>query len=309
MVDVIIPVYHPEASFREVLKRLDKQSVRPNRILLINTEEQFWNPELIQGLERIEVYHIRKTEFDHAATRRKAAALSKAEYMMFLTQDAVPADSKLIERLLKALQKREVAGAFARQLPKKDCNPIERYTRMFNYPKTSFVRSKEDMKKLGIRACFFSDVCAIYRKADYSQLGGFVERAIFNEDMLFAFWALTNGKKIAYVAEAKVYHSHNYGNLQYLKRNFDLGVSQAEHPEVFSQVSSEEEGIKLVKKTMQYLWKTGKGYYIPKLISNSAFKWLGYKLGKNYRRLSKKMIRKLTLNPTYWNRSMSDHET
>lgn len=307
MVDVIIPVYRPTASFREVLRRLDQQSVRPNRILLINTEERFWRPELIRGLERVEVYHITKEEFDHAATRRKAAALSEAEYMMFLTQDAIPADSRLIEHLLNALEEKEVAAAFARQMPKKDCNPIEKYTRIFNYPNTSFVRSKEDIKELGIRAYFFSDVCAMYRKADYNRLGGFVAYAIFNEDMLFAFQVLTHGKKIAYSAEARVYHSHNYGNIQYLKRNFDLGVSQAEHPEVFAQVSSEKEGIALVKKTARYLWKTKKGYYIPKLISSSGFKWLGYRLGKQYRRLSKGMIRRLTSNPAYWNRSMSNH--
>lgn len=305
MVDVIIPVYRPEPSFREILRRLDRQSIRPNRILLINTEERFWREELVLGMERVEVYHIAKEEFDHAATRRKAAALSKAEYMMFLTQDAIPADSKLIEHLLYALQEKGVAAAFARQLPKKNCHPIERYTRMFNYPDTSFVRSREDRKDLGIRTYFFSDVCAMYRKEEYDKLGGFVERAIFNEDMLFAFQALSCGKKIAYEANARVYHSHNYGNIQYLKRNFDLGVSQAEHPEVFSQVSSEKEGIALVKKTAQYLWRTGKWYDIPQLISNSGFKWLGYQLGKRYRRLSKGMIQRLTLNPAYWNRSMS----
>lgn len=306
MVDVIIPVYRPDASFRQVLKRLDRQSVRPNRILVINTEERFWKPEFVQGIGQAEVYHIAKAEFNHAATRRKAAALSDAEYMMFLTQDAMPADRRLIERLLESFSEIEVAGAFARQLPKKDCNPIERYTRNFNYPKTSFVRSKEDVEKLGIRAYFFSDVCAMYRKADYLQLGGFVERAIFNEDMLFAAKALAEGKKIAYVSEARVYHSHNYGNIPYLKRNFDLGVSQAEHPEVFSQVSSEKEGIALVKKTAQYLLKTGQGYYIPKLVSNSGFKWIGYQLGKNYKHLSDRMIRTLTTDPTYWNRSRSD---
>ena len=229
-----------------------------------------------------------------------AAQLSQADYMMFLTQDAYPADRYLIEHLLQALREKEVAGAFARQLPRKDANPIEQYTRTFNYPPTSFVRSKADIAKLGIRAYFFSDVCAVYRKEDYLRLGGFVERAIFNEDMLFAAKALEHGRKIAYVAEAKVYHSHNYKNLQYFRRNFDLGVSQAEHLEVFSQVSSEKEGAALVTKTAQYLLKTGRIRYLPKLISSSGFKWLGYKLGRNYQRLSKRMIRKLTSNSTYW---------
>lgn len=79
-----------------------------------------------------------------------------------------------------------------------------------------------------------------------------------------------------------------------------MGVSQAEHPEVFAAVSSEKEGIKLVKNTALHLIQTGKGYYIPKLISNSGFKWLGYKLGKNYQRIPKRIIRKLTSNPSYW---------
>ena len=300
MIDVIIPVYRPDVSFRTVLQRLNQQSIRPERIILINTEKRFWKPELAFGIEQVDVYPISKEEFDHAATRKMAAELSKAEYMMFLTQDAIPANHRLMEQLLKVFKKKEVAAAFARQIPQKKCNPIEDYTRRFNYPNTSFLREKKDIERLGIRAYFFSDVCAVYRKADYLQLGGFVERAIFNEDMLFAAKALAYGKKIAYVAEAKVYHSHNYGNIEYLKRNFDLGVSQAEHPEVFSQVSSEKEGIALVKETARYLWKTGKGYYIPKLISNSGFKWLGYRLGKHYQKLSKQMIRRLTLNPAYW---------
>ena len=249
MVDVIILVYRPNESLRILLRRLDRQSVKPERIILINTEEKFWNSKLIRGLDRVEVYHVSKAEFDHAATRRKAAELSDAEYMMFLTQDALPANSKLIERLLEAFKDNEVAAAYARQLPKKNCNSIECYSRAFNYPKRSFIRTKEDVQKLGIRAYFFSDVCAVYRKTDYISLGGFVERAIFNEDMLFAANALKHGKKTAYVAEAQVYHSHNYGNLQYFRRNFDLGVSQAEHPEIFAAVSSEKEGIKLVKKT------------------------------------------------------------
>jgi len=304
IVDVIIPVYRPDISLQIILKRLDRQSVKPNRIILINTEKRFWKPELIQGVEHVEVHHVKKAEFNHAATRRMAAELSDAEYMMFLTQDALPADNRLIERLLGALQDTEVAGAFARQLPRKNCNPIECYTRAFNYPEKSFVRTKEDIAKMGIRAYFFSDVCAVYRKADYVRLGGFVEQAIFNEDMLFAAKALEYGKKMAYVAEAKVYHSHNYGNIQYLRRNFDLGVSQAEHPEIFEAVSSEKEGIKLVKQTALYLIRAGKGYYIPKLISNSGFKWFGYKLGKNYQHIPRKVIRKLTTNLSYWNWDM-----
>ena len=62
------------------------------------------------------------------------------------------------------------------------------------------------------------------------------------------------GYAVAYAADAKVIHSHNYSCMQQFHRNFDLGVSQAEHPEVFEGIKSESEGIKLVKQTAAHLF-------------------------------------------------------
>ena len=67
---------------------------------------------------------------------------------------------------------------------------------------------------------------------------GFIKNAIFNEDMIFAGKAvMEDDYAIAYVADAKVIHSHNYNCTQQFKRNFDLAVSQADHPEVFWRYS------------------------------------------------------------------------
>lgn len=40
-------------------------------------------------------------------------------------------------------------------------------------------------------------------------------------------------------------------------RNFDMAVSQAEHPEVFEGIKYESEGIKLVKQTAAHLVNRG----------------------------------------------------
>ena len=53
----------------------------------------------------------------------------------------------------------------------------------------------------------------------------------------------------AYVPDAKVIHSHNLTPMQQFHCNFDLAVSQAEHPEIFADLKSEGEGIRLVKQT------------------------------------------------------------
>lgn len=300
-VDVIIPVYHPGKEFSVLLERLTEQTVVIHRIIAMNTEENYWNKELEQKYPLLEVHHLKKSEFDHGGTRAWAAELSDAEIMVFMTQDAVPADRNLIENLVKALEKEKmIAAAYARQLPNEMCSFAERYTRSFNYPEKSYVRTQRDLSLYGIKTFFCSNVCAAYKKEIYQELGGFVRKTIFNEDMIYAGKLIQMGYGIAYAADAKVIHSHNYSCMQQFHRNFDLGVSQAEHPEIFAGVPSEGEGIKLVKKTINYLIQKRKIWLIPGVILQSGCKYAGYLSGKNYRKLPRKMILWCTMNREYW---------
>lgn len=306
-VDVIIPTYKPDQSFLQVLDMLAKQSVKPLHIIIMNTEEKYFDrlifgSDFLKKYGNCEVHHHSKWEFDHGATRNKGVAHSSADYFVMMTQDAVPADEYLLENLLKPVAEGKAAVSYARQLPKEDCNPIERYTRSFNYPEQSCLKSERDVERLGIKTYFCSDVCAAYNRAIFDRLGGFVQRAIFNEDMIYAAKAAKAGNCIAYCADAKVYHSHNYSAREQFHRNFDLGVSQADHPEVFAGLSSEGEGIRMVKQTLAYLWSNGYKRLTPRLVILSAAKWLGFRCGKNYRRLSDKRIMKYTSDRMYWKR-------
>ena len=57
----------------------------------------------------------------------------------------------------------------------------------------------------------------------------------------------------------------------------------------------------MVISTIRHLAFKGKFYLIPKYVVHTGFKLIGYKLGKNYKKLPKWMILKLTMNQTYWN--------
>lgn len=300
-VDVIIPVYRPGKEFPVLLERLKKQKYPINRLIIMNTERKFWNPRWEQNCTFMEVHHIQKQEFDHGGTRKKAAELSGADIMVFMTQDAVPADSNLIGNLIRPLFEDKKTGAsYARQLPRRDCSFVERYTRSFNYPETSSVKWEKDLPEYGIKTFFCSNVCAAYRNTFYRELGGFVEKTIFNEDMIYASKLIRAGYGVAYAADARVIHSHNYSCMQQFRRNFDLGVSQAEHPEVFKDVPSEGEGLRLVKNTFRYLIKKGRPWLIPGFILQSAFKYAGYLAGKNYQKLPRPVIIKCTMNRSWW---------
>jgi len=251
-VDVIIPTYHSDDKLDRLLIMLYKQTVKPRRVIILHTRD---NEDQEQPLPQIEgsnisVVAIEKKDFDHGGTRKYGASLSDADILLFMTQDAVPEDELLIEKLLEPYEDPQVAASYGRQLPQAGDNLIERYTRYFNYPKTSRVKSKEDVAELGIKTIFCSNVCASYRNSVYKSLGGFVEKAIFNEDMIMAAAIIEAGYSIAYVAEARVIHSHNYTYLQQFSRNFDLGVSHRQYDWVFKNYRTESEGIKLVKRNL-----------------------------------------------------------
>ena len=303
-IDVIIPLYKPGKELFTLLDKLGSQSVPVHQVILLNTEEKYFD-QLIYGIrfletyQNIKIYHVSKREFDHGGTRRMGVKKSSADVFVMMTQDAMPKDDRLIEKLVEPLQG-EVAVAYARQLPREDSTPVESYTREFNYPAKSRIKSAADLDSLGIKTFFCSNVCAMYDRRTYEELGGFVESTLFNEDMIYAGHLVQAGYAIAYAADAKVVHSHNYGCLAQFHRNFDLGVSQAQHPEIFDAYPSEGEGIRMVKKSASYVCKIHKPWLLVTLFFQSGFKYVGYFLGKRYKSLPDGVIRWCTSNKTWW---------
>lgn len=298
--DLIIPTYKPGEKFRKSLRRLAQQTRKPDRLIIINTEEKFFSEDFLSLYDGMEVYHIEKKDFDHGKTRDYGASLSDADIIMFMTDDAIPKDQFVIENLLKSFENPSVSAAYGRQIADPKKNYIEYYTRIFNYPKDSRIKTKDDLPTLGIKTFFCSNVCSAYRKDVYTALGGFIHKTIFNEDMIMASKMIESGMAIAYAADAVVWHWHDYTAMEQLHRNFDLAVSQVDYGGLFLKVKSESEGVKMVLSTLKHLIRKKKICLIPKYIFDSGCKLIGYKLGQNYRRLPRWLIMKITMNPTYW---------
>lgn len=310
-VDVMIPVYHPDEKLVRLIEKLNIQTVQPGQVLFMQTMtgdagEDARVREILRTAQKGRVEEVPKAEFDHGGTRNRAASLSDAEFMLFLTQDVVPVDEYLIENLLKMIDKEGVATVYGRQLAGDDVGPAEHFTRTFNYPDKSFYKSSKDLERLGIKTYFCSNACAMYRRSVYEEMGGFVLHTIFNEDMIMAAAVIGAGYEIGYAADAAVIHAHRYTYRQQFTRNFDLAVSQRQYHEIFDNVRSESEGIKLVKATASHLLHTGKWYLIPDLVLQSGFKFLGYRFGKKYDKLPKKVVRTFSMNKGYWDKA--EHE-
>ena len=320
--DIIIPVRCPGEKFADLLRMLAVQTVRPGKIIIMETVESEETSEKLRETAEnalsvkapdasacspipYEVYPVQKEEFDHAGTRREAVTHTEADIFLMMTQDAVPKDKSLCEELLKGFDLPRVAMCYARQIACPGAKDIEKVTREFNYPAQSKVKSEEDVETLGIKAFFASNVCCAYDRKIYEKLGGFTDHAIFNEDMIYARKVLKNGFNIAYAADAVCYHSHSYSASEQFHRNFDLGMSQADHPEVFGDVKSEGEGVKLVLNTARRISPV----YFPHLLIQTAAKYLGYRAGKAYKKLRPGTVEKLAQNKEYVKKHVSRGES
>ena len=300
-VDIIIPVYKPDDKLVHLIERLQQQDYEIQTIRLINTRSQVPLPDICRNPYPVEITEIEVADFDHGATRNMGAKSSSADLLIFMTQDAIPANSSLVSTFVQVFEKyQDLNIAYGRQLPNRDCNVVERFTRRFNYPEESKIKSIQDLQTMGIKTFFFSDVCGAYRRRPFLQRGGFESPMIFGEDLVHTARCVLDGERVAYVAEAKVYHSHNYNCMQQFHRNFDGGVVQAIYSDIFENVPSEGEGIKLVKETATYLIRIGKPLLLVELFFQSAFKYAGFFLGKRYQRLPKGMVRWCSSNPGYF---------
>ncbi len=304
--NVIIPVYKPGKEFGTLINRINKQTIAPEKIILMwtipsgTTLEDAKRDSHSYISNNVIIEYVEQKDFDHGGTRKLAMSISKSEYVVCMTQDAMPLNEHLFEYLINEFGDTNVAACYARQVADHTISLAERITRKFNYPVNERVQNKSTLNQYGIKTYFCSDVCAMYRKSYYEQVGGFVEKTIFNEDMIMAANLIDNDYTVKYVPKAKVLHAHNYSYMQQLRRNFDLAVSHKQYSDIFNRVSSESEGIKLVKMSMKKLIKVGRPYLIPDLILQSGFKYMGYFIGKRYNRLPRFIVKKLTMNKLYW---------
>ena len=310
MIDILIPVYKPDEKLVRLLNGLKRQSIRPDNIIMMYTrlsERDHISPHLIElamDVCELKVYELAPDEFDHGGTRAEAVRHSGADTFIMMTQDAIPADDKLIENLTRHLLNPDIGAAYARQIPDEDSSPGECFSRGFNYPGESVIKGRDDLDRLGIKTFFCSNVCAAYRRDVYDRLGGFIERTVFNEDMIYAHKLIMKGYRIAYMADACVIHTHEYTPMQQLHRNFDLAVSQAEHPEVFKGISSESEGTKYIKSAFSYFKDINMSYLIIPFIWGCCFRYLGYLLGKRYKKLPRWMVKALAMNKGYFEKGI-----
>lgn len=300
-VTVIIPTRNGAETLRELLAMLRQQTIELNDIHVVDSDSSDDTLDVARQFEA-KITSIKASDFDHGGTRSESAAATEGDVVLFFTQDALPATRDCVEKLLHPFSEDEqVAVCYGRQLPGFDADYNARRLRHFNYPAESSVRSFDDRNTYGLKTVFTSNSFAAYRRKDLDQIEYFRKKLIFGEDMDATARLLQAGKKVAYVAEARVYHSHNYTFSEEFKRSFDNGVYHAVEPwlvETYGGATSI--GKKYVIDQLKDLLRKGEySQFLDSFVRNGC-KFIGYAFGRRYTKLPRKVIEICTMNSRYW---------
>lgn len=297
---LIVPTYNAGSAWIKWLESVSSQDLVLASVQIIDSDSSDDTVELARKYG-FDCDVFAKEDFGHGKTRQLAfQKYLDSDIIIYLTQDAILASNKSLYELVKVFDDPSVGISYGRQLPRIGAGHLESHARLFNYPDKSQTRALEDKSELGIKTAFTSNSFAAYRVDALSEVGGFPSDTIVSEDMYVAAKMLKCGWKVAYCANATVYHSHNYSLLDEFRRYFDIGVFNAREPWVLAEFGvAESEGVKFIRSEFLFLFRKN-AFLIFESLLRTILKLIGYKLGLNEKNIPVKIKRIMSSQSNYW---------
>jgi rhamnosyltransferase len=281
-IGVVIPTLNAGGMLKYCLSPFLKSPLKP-RILLVDSSSTDGTPDIAKNLG-IELISICRDEFNHGLTRENARKYINTDIVVMVTQDAIPVDETMMDKLVEPILKGDAVVSYGRQIPHEGAGFLELFDRYFNYPAESQLRGLHDEGKYGVFTFYCSNSWSAWLNSALDEVGGF-PFILTLEDTIAAARLLRRGYQIAYVAESVVTHSHNFSLSQEFRRYFSIGYVRESHRELlFAKAKDEQRGFAYVKGMFRQLWPA-KIFLLPSAIFHLGAKLLGYKLGQNSSRL------------------------
>lgn len=212
--------------FEETLNMLYKQKHDFDlEIIAIDSGSTDGTVDFVKNHKDVFLHQISNKEFGHGKTRQMGINLAKGEYVIFLTQDATPANEYWLSELVKKITSDDkIIAVASRVLPRNNALAIRKYNVL-----SEWCAGNEDFEVFGVDNENYKihDISAIYRKSFMIESG--FDDVDFGEDVLIAKKILEKGFKTAFGAKSIVRHSHNYDIKSTYKRNLIDGKFNRRH--------------------------------------------------------------------------------
>ncbi|MDD3453717.1 MAG: glycosyltransferase family 2 protein [Bacilli bacterium] len=277
-IEIICPLYNGQKYINNIIKGINKQknvNILRTFFILTNTNDE---SEKILKEKNLNYVKIEPKDFSHSLTREKYALKSKADIIVFISQDIEIVDKLWLYNLTRNIANEEVAAAYSKQITKYD--NIEKYTRENNYPDYSRIVSIRDMKKLGLNTFFFSDASSAIKTKVFKKLNGYDNKNLpINEDMYFAYKLIKKGYKIKYASDSVVYHSHEFTLKELYNRYKLIGIFFKQN-KYLEDYEIDESGSKLAKYILKRAIQEKNFKVLFRFLPDMSARYIGMKVGR-----------------------------
>jgi len=212
--------------------------------------------------------HMKPNDYLSGRSLNLGASHARSDLLMFQNSDTVPLSPHALGNLVQVFDDQGVDAAFGRQVPRPEAWSWVRLE-----VESAFPDADETPPWIPFAAPF-----AAMRKNVWQE-HPFFEGAWGSEDTEWGFWARENGKRIRYIKDAEVMHSHNHNLRQLYGRLFTegeaMGIIQRDKE---SFVRSIAKGIKETSRECAFAVRQTdiRGlFFIP--IRRSIMHWAYYK--------------------------------
>jgi rhamnosyltransferase len=227
---VALLTFNGQLYLDDLLNAVFNQKTDKNyEVLVIDSGSTDKTLEIIDKFPKVRLHKIPNSEFGHGKTRNLAVDMAHGEFVLFLTQDAVPSHDKWLDGMLEPFGMGEKTSiVFGRQIPRADCfATLKRevatvFKSMGPENAVMLHRQTKLTDKLGLTNTFFSDANSAVRKSTMAKVP--FREVDYAEDQALGIDMLAAGYVKAYAPLGSVIHSHNYPLRQYFKRKFDESV-------------------------------------------------------------------------------------
>lgn len=230
-VSIVIPTKNAGTLLDEVLKQIFLQETEYEyEVICVDSGSKDQTIDIIQKYP-CKLYQIPASEFGHGKTRNYGASKGTGEYIIFITQDAVPASNKWLQNFIDGMKMDpEIVGGFGIHYTYPDCNIIDKrdlyhHFQNFGTENTIFQLTDENRERYEKEESyrhfmvFFSDNNSCVRRDAFEEHP--YKDVDFAEDQIWAREMIEKGYKKLYCPFAPVYHSHNFKLSTYFTRYYD----------------------------------------------------------------------------------------
>jgi len=221
-VSVAIPTLNGGAQLLELLEAVFSQRIDgPLEVLIADSESTDGSIQRALGrFPEIRLFAVQRQHFDHGLVRSALVARARSPKVALFSQDALPLGTDYLASMAAVLEQPDIAGVYARQLPRGDADPLIRAQlecwtpppedNAAAGPIIKGLVEGQTLDQLGplerMKLARFDNVASMVQTELIEELP-FPARE-FGEDIAWGAQILERGLRIAYLPSACVEHHH-----------------------------------------------------------------------------------------------------